>query len=268
LYRWGWLGQNLRLLVHREEEERFLRGCGFGDAIAVGAPFLYSGPMSLKKTPGSLLIVPFHTLDQCNYDYSDYDEESYFTTLDPFLRKFEYVAACIHPSCARKGNWLRPLQRRSIPWTLGAEVFDRNGLSRVRALFEQFSHVTSNSIGSHIPYAASCDCSVSIYGPQPEFRASNWSADLYYKEHPHILEWLEYLEKSRFVERTYGWLFREPTTDANDRDWALHQLGHSNLTTPIRLAELFGWDIPESISNQTKGAGSLNAFLRLLRLFR
>ena len=141
VYKWAWHGQDLRLLVHREEEEHFLRGCGF-EAIAVGAPFLYVDPIRRKKIPESLLIVPFHTVDY--YPEHDYDEEGYFLTLDPFLRKFEHVAACIHPSCARKGIWLRPLQRRSIPWTIGAEADDSNALRRIRGLFERFSHVTSN----------------------------------------------------------------------------------------------------------------------------
>ena len=260
---WGWHGQSFRLLVHRDEEERF-----FGDADLMMRPRWerrFFMPIRLrKKIPGSLLIVPSHSLDHINYDY---DEESYFSTLDPFIRKFEHVAACIHPSCAQKGIWLSALRRRSIPWTLGAEVVDRNGLRRIRGLFEQFSHVTSNSIGSHIPYAASCNCSVSIYGPRQDLRPSDWCNHPYYKEHPQILEWMVNLHNSRYVEKTFGWLFREPTTDANDRDWALQQLGHSNMKTPIQLAELFGWDIPDSTSNQTEGSGRLNAVRRLLRLF-
>ena len=249
-YNWGWNGQRFRNLVHREEEARFLRRCGFDDAMPVGAPFLYTDWINRRKIAGSLLIVPFHSLENL---VRDYDEESYFLMLDPFLRKFDHVAACIHPSCAHKGFWLRSLQRRSIPWTHGAEVHDSNALRRMRGVFEQFSHVTSNSIGSHVPYAAFCNCSVSIYGPQPHFRPSDWRAHPYYKENPKILEWMVDLHNTQYVERTFAWLFREPTTDANDRDWALQQLGHSNMKTPIQLADLFGWNVPESTSNQSKG---------------
>jgi hypothetical protein len=265
VYKWAWHGQDLRLLVHRMDEEQFLRGCGF-DAIAVGAPYLYVDPMCRKKLPRSLLIVPYHTLDNSPRD--DYDEEAYFSAIEPFLRKFDHVAACIHPSCARQGIWLRGLQRRSIPWITGAEVSDRNALRRMRGIFEPFTHVTSNSIGSHIPYAASCNCSVSIYGPQPKIRYSDWYAHPFYKEHPQILEWMVDLERSRFVENTYAWLFREPATDANDRDWALEQLGHSNMKTPLELAELFGWDIPDSARSQTEKAEKLSLVQRLLRLSR
>jgi hypothetical protein len=260
-YNWAWKGQGFRNLVHRKDEEHFLRQHGFPDAVAVGAPFLYVDSTVKKKIPSSLLIVPFHSLD---YTDRDYDDENYFLALDPFLQKFEHVAACIHPSCARKGFWLRALQRRTIPWTLGAEAYDSNGLRRVRGLFEHFGHVTSNAIGSHIPYAASCNCSVSIYGPRNEFRLSDYREDPHYKAHPQIFEWIADLENSRFVEKNYAWLFREPTSNGNDRDWALQELGHSNVKTPIQLAEIFGWGIAKSAQNKNEKAKKSSLVQRLL----
>ena len=185
-----------------------------------------------------------------------------------FLRNSNTLPHVSIPPAREKGFGCVRLRRRSIPWTLGAEADDSNALRRVRGLFEHFGHVTSNAIGSHIPYAASCNCSVSIYGPRQEFRLSDYREDPHYIDHPENFERMADLHNARFVEKTYGWLFREPTKDANDRDWALQQLGHSNMKTPIQLAELFGWDIPISAPSQAEKAEKLSPFQRLLRFFR
>ncbi len=241
---WQGPGPGRAVLTHRENDAAFLRANQAPLSVAVGAPFLYvpaafDGP----RLPDSLLIMPFHSLDETRHIP---DEQAYFEAIDPHLARFAHVAACIHPSCVKKNLWIGGLAARGIPWVNGAEVRDRNALRRVRSLLSRFTHVTSNWIGSHVPYAALLGCRVSIFGPPPVFRREDYENQPFYKQHPQILERdLDLLHRG-YVRETFPQFFAPPDAGVGDPAWAWEQLGGASQKDPVTVARLLGWGAEDS----------------------
>lgn len=198
LYRWHDAPAAWPLLVHQEEERERLARLGVKNVHAVGAPFIYCPEPQVERLPQSLLVMPSHSLENLR---PRHEEEEYFEALDAVLSNFKTAAACVHPSCLRSGRWIKGFESRGIPYIVGAEVSDRNGLLRIKQIMSRFTHVTSNWIGSCIAYAAACGCSVSLYGPRPEFHAQDFAEHPFYKQHPAILDWWIDFENSDYVHQ-------------------------------------------------------------------
>lgn len=237
-YTWNHAPERPLILVLRDDEKELLQENGYPSTFSVGAPFLYATPMPMRRLEKSLLIMPVHSLD---YAHSKVDYAAYFQAIDPHLSSFDHVAACIHPSCLRRGAWIEEIDRRGIPYFSGVEIRNRNGLARIKSLMSAFTHVTSNWLGAHLPYAAHCGCSISIYGPRPKMSIHDHWDDPFYKAYPHVLEWFYDLVETGHFERQYAPFFRPPGTTVDDRAWAAEQLGEKHRRTPQEIARLFHW---------------------------
>jgi len=235
LYRWHKAPDDWPLLVHRQSEQHALARFGAKNSRAIGAPILYCNDRKVVRISNSLLIMPFHSLD---YVKIKYVEAEYFKCLDSVISAFDVVAACIHPSCLSSGRWISELKKREIPYVIGAEANDGNGLKRMKQLLSRFTHVTSNWIGSHIVYAGLCGAAPSIYGPRPFFKKEEFKNDPYYNAHPHILDWWLSQENSDYVRSEYGFLFRKPHEADRCVEWSQSQLGYENMLSYSEVASL------------------------------
>jgi hypothetical protein len=235
LYRWHEAPKHWPVLVHRKEEEVALRDFGLRNVHAVGAPILYCSSPTNTKLSNSLLIMPFHSLDYVQFSYN---EAEYFHDLDNILCEFDTVAACVHPSCLASGRWVAGFEERGIRYFLGARADDGRGLLRMTQMLGQFTHVTSNWIGSHLVYAALCGSAPSIYGPRPYISKEMFSRDPYYIKYPHILKWLLKVENSDYSRNKYAFLFRNPHEAEPCVNWALRSLGYENKRRATDVASL------------------------------
>ena len=262
LYRWHKAPASWPLLVHRESEQLAMFKLGATSAKAIGAPILYCEDIKVSKFPNSLLIMPFHSLDYVTFEYAESD---YFQCLDSVIGDFDVVAACIHPSCLSSGRWISDLRKRQIPYIIGAEAHDENGLRRMKQLLSRFTHVTSNWVGSHIAYAALCGAAPSIYGPRPFFKREEFEHDPYYLEHPHILEWWLSVENGNHVGREYGFLFREPHIADQCVNWARSQLGYENMLSHNEVASLLMCEEERDTRNSRRNDSAPSLITRSLQ---
>ena len=67
--------------------------------------------------------------------------------------KFFYRSCLLNSKLYRTNQWIEAFEAYDIPWIMGASIYDRNALARMRSLFGGFEYVTSNMIGSHLVYA-------------------------------------------------------------------------------------------------------------------
>lgn len=170
------------VLVARPDQESLLRANGYPQARAIGLPIVYTPPSGRSRLPGSLLVVPMHTLrgDHCS-DRSAF--ERYADEISAVAPSFDRVIVCIHPNCRANGLWVKEFAARGVQIVWGAQNNDAFALRRMRALFEQFETVTTNGWGSHVAYALAFGARVSIYGSQPVreesdfLRDTTWAAD-------------------------------------------------------------------------------------------
>lgn len=234
--------------VARLDEENLLRRHGYTNAKAIGLPIVYVPDQPVVRRPGSLLVMPSHSSDDttsaCPFD--EYADE-----IARIRSSFSEVWICIHPSCWEHGYWVHEFKARGFPLVQGALYTDRNALQRLCRLFSTFEYVTTNTIGSHVAYAAYLGAKISIYGPFAEIKKSD------YINVPEFLPMMEHWEWARAettVRQYYPELFCHPAEAEQRIDWGRYEVGSDQKATPSQLRSYFGWTVGSRLARGARGA--------------
>jgi hypothetical protein len=226
-------------LVAREDQEHYLKQEGYVSVHSVGLPIIYQRPQEVERLPGSLLVMPTHSLD---YTTHDWNFEQYAREIHSIRNRFSSVVACVSPSCFRRGYWVEAFQERGIPLISGADYFDANSYQRLVRLFGRFDFMTTNGFGSHIAYAAFFGAKSSIYGTPPPLRWEDFKDDAFYQNNdPDLLAKTLQLLSPEALRRQFPQLFVLPWEAAACPEWAAFQLGMQCRKEPDELKRLLGW---------------------------
>ena len=244
-----------RILVRDEEFQRLLSEQGI-HSEAIGMPFVYAMGQQVKRRPGSLLVVPAHSLKNTEHEwpFAQFAEE--VAALKP---KFQELVACIHPACWEKGYWIKELENLGIRCVRGADSYDRNALRRMAVLFESFETVLTNVWGSHIPYAAACGARVCLYGEYAGYRRADFETAPAYKDRPKVLDKLGAKGREYYVS-LLPWLDKAPEAAETQQEWGLQLVGAHHKKNKQELRSLFGWGWRTELVGwwASKKAGSRN----------
>ena len=224
--------------VARNDEEEFLKRCGYRHARAIGLPIAYLPERSFHRRQGSLLVMPAHSLDYTRHSWR-FDE--YVKAIKSIRSEFSDIVVCVHPSCVKNGYWVKEFASRGFTVIAGANANDRNALERVRALMCQFEFVTSNAYGSLLPYAAAFGAKVSLFGPLCESHMEDYEATSFYQEHPGLLEKILPFFREEILRKNFPFLFCTPQAATLRVDWGRLQIGRQNRLTPKEMKRAFGW---------------------------
>jgi hypothetical protein len=233
-----WGDKNNIHFVHTKEQKKYVDSKGYKYVMDIGAPFLYTDKYIGKRITNSALIVPHHGLQQARYIKSPID---YIESIKEKLNNFELVVACIHADDAADANITEGLKKLKIPYILGARANDMNSLNRMRAIFNSFEYIISNTLGSHIVYSSYCGCKVSIYGNYYERSYSEFENDPWYKNNKEILDYEILKSTEKYARENYGFLFTNPRQANTNIKWAQRELGHKSIRSAFLLKHLFGW---------------------------
>jgi FkbM family methyltransferase len=225
-------------VAHKQHEE-LMRNRGYAQVEAIGLPIVYVRRPPVRRRPGSLLVMPAHSLDYTTHNWR-FDE--YAEQIDAIRIDFSTVVVCIHPSCWRHGYWVDAFRKRGFALVQGAVYEDRNALLRICTLLGSFEYVTTNSSGSHIAYGAYLGAKVSIYGTYAESKAEDYSNTYVFRENPQILR--PSLENASETSMRTQWpdLFCHPREAKERVEWGRREVGDDNRVSPRRLRSSFGWD--------------------------
>jgi hypothetical protein len=254
----GFTNDFLYLVATKEEELFFKRN--YKSALAVGAPYTYAEKFDsckIRREPNSLLVMPPHGLP---FSHENWSEESYVEKISNLKSDFDHIVACIHSSCIDKNKWVEQLDNYGIPWIVGADMHDRNALVRMHRLFSSFEYMTTNSIGSHIAYAAYSGCKVSIYGDFLEWGEEDVKDDDLYVKYPHVMHHNLCQSSRDSIFDKFPFLFIPPKEASEKREWANDQLGRANHKSYVRLAVLLAW-----LPSQQLYFWSLKIFFKIKR---
>lgn len=224
--------------VARRDEEAYLHSQGYRNAQAIGLPVVYLPPVVVPRCPGTLLVMPVHSVD---YTAHDWNFEAYAEAINAVRHQFAEVVVCVHPSCWKKGYWVETFQRHGYPVIQGMSADDGNALKKLQSLFSTFEYVTTNGLGSHIAYAATFGAKVSLYGPYPEDRAEDYAADPFFAYNPHLLEPALRNRSEEVMRQHYPELFCHPLEATERVEWGRHQVGNDNRVSPAEMRALFCW---------------------------
>jgi hypothetical protein len=224
-----------RFWVARQDQAAYLRRHGYSRVKAIGMPMVYLGVPSVSRLPGSLLVMPVHSLASTTHDWGF---ERYADEIYAVSHYFQNVVACVHPACIDKGYWVSSFRTRGIPVVAGADATDRNSLLRMALLFSQFEFVTSNGFGSHLVYAAYFGARPSLFGSIATYKAADFRGDTIYNNCPELLPMVLQLYSEESLRSHYAWLFCEPFRAGSCEEWSRSELGYENKVKPKELLEV------------------------------
>jgi len=157
--------------VARQDQVDYLRSQGYKKVHAIGLPVLYVQAPQVKRIPGSLLVMPAHSLPETT---EEWDADEYARSINSIAPRFSLVCLCVHKSCIGKGNWVSAFKDVNIQIVEGADERDQNSYLRLASLFNKFEFVTSNDFGSQIAYASYFKCKVSVAGPHLKWKKTDY----------------------------------------------------------------------------------------------
>jgi hypothetical protein len=240
------------LVAHKKHAKVLEKSFGFKDVHAIGLPFVYTKRLQLGRINSSLLVMPPHTLPGTK---DSWNRKRYVELIKKYEEVFEHVAVCLNYHDIKKGLWVDGLDKKNISWVMGARVDDKNALRRMKHMFSLFENMTTNVLGSHVPYASYCECKASIHGPY--FSPSNYSQkDRKMSEYPKVEKLVQLsLEKNR-VKKKYDFLFSRPLYASKHSEWAADELGARNKVSIDKVFDLLGWNLKDQV------IGYKNKFLK------
>jgi hypothetical protein len=230
--------QTKRFFVAREDQRIALDSFGYRWVTAIGMPILYVERPILQRIPKSLLVMPSHSLDDTKHSW---DFSQFSQSLSQIIPEYDFVAACIHPACIRKGFWLKEFESLGIPVIEGAVNGDQNALYRMANLLSSFTDVVGNGFGSHLVYANCFGANVFLLPPWPKNTEEDFKSSGFYKNNPDAIRLILQLTAEESVRQSYPFLFTRG--GPADRSWGKTQLGSSHVQTPPKIKRLVGWDL-------------------------
>jgi hypothetical protein len=118
-----------------------------------------------------------------------------------------------------------------------------NALTRMRRIFKSFDYITTNSIGSHVAYAAYSGAKVSIYGPYDFQDKASLKNDALYSRYEDVLNYTLEVSSFEYLSRQYPYLFfmhpiQAKRIESKGKEW----LGAENyIEHPWQVAKFLVW---------------------------
>jgi FkbM family methyltransferase len=226
--------------VSRKDDEDFLRERGYKNVSAIGMPLVYLPLRKIERRPGSLLVMPAHSIDYTTHSWK-FDE--YAEAIADIRSEFADVVISVHPVCWKRGYWVDAFRKMGLPLIEGTVAYDRNGLARIQYLMSTFEYVTTNGFGSQLAYAAYFGAKPSVYGSYASLRPEDFKQDPLYACHPKLLEPAMSAISEDELRRNCPQFFCHPREAKADVEWGRSEMGESNKVSPRQLRSLFGWDV-------------------------
>jgi hypothetical protein len=253
-------------LVSREDESAYLQAQGYTRVKPIGLPIVYANEPNGSRLSGSLLVMPAHSVPDSTHVWPF---EAYAETIDSIRGNFSETCVCLNPVCMQRGYWVDSFRRRGIKVIQALQPGDVEGetaLDRMRNLLSGFEYMTTNVLGSHIPYAAFSGCRVSIFGPYAETRVEDFANDPFYGNNPDVLEFAVATASEETVRHHYPELFCDPHEAPLRLEWGRKEIGYAHKITPAEMQSLFGWRLYQRWYDSFRGAvpSSVKAIVRPL----
>ena len=230
--------KTVRCFVARQDEVDFLKAGGYRKVQAIGLPIIYTKPSGLQRIPNSLLVMPTHSLAS---DVLVPTTEQYVREIASIKNRFDLVATCVSAHCIAKGLWTAQFEEQGIQVIRGAGLDDVNALKRMRALFDTFEYVTTDSYGSHVFYALYFGAKVSIWGTATPMLRENVLSDGAWTPYPEAVDKLFSEETDRKAEVYLAPLRVDPWLGVQNVDVTNSMVGHDHKLSPDEMRAVFGW---------------------------
>jgi hypothetical protein len=241
-------------VVACEDQAKSLTEEGFSDVVVGGLPFAYTDESNVLRQRDTLLAMPPHSAE---YEKISKPLNVYFDYLESQRKNFQNIVVCLHYIDYSEGMCNQIRRRGLVPFR-GARPDVSGSLQRMRALFETFEYVTSNTMGSHIAYALFCGCRVSLSGPMYRYDENDFGGAG--GKNRDILERLMFFLSEEYLKSNFGYLLIDDVRLGFLGPSKGHNLiGANNILSDFGISRALGWDI------KSQTLGYLNAGLGRFR---
>lgn len=230
---WAQLQKNELFLVARQDQVKALADFGFNRVSVFGLPFAYALKLCNQfqtRVPGSLLILPEGHYTPEDGGADRLLDDLYMHSLSKFRSKFSKVSVCLHGEDIKRGRH-EPWISAGFEVVQGASPYDRSSLINLANFFLQHEFCTTNGFGSHIAYAASSGCKISIWGPPSDPLIDIYAASLYRNRPDLVSMTREYLDEVAVELRALG-IYCDPRDAVEHVEWGREEIGYSNVLPP------------------------------------
>jgi len=244
LFGFSKLRRNIPIVVCNKTEQQAFKNEGFTNIHIGGLPFAYVKKQHKLRNPHSLLAFPPHSTENL---YLINQQFEYLDFLASLRNDFDgiYVSIFGHDW---GGDLHEAAKRRGLKTVLGAHPNDLNSLYRTRSLFDAFSVVTSNTMGSHFIYALSADCHFSLSGPKYSYNEELPVATDTTKTAKNKL--LEIYSEEYLRPRFRNFYHDHPSSGIKDFDFGKSEVGVGNKLSTYSIRKILGL----SMYGQFRGA--------------
>jgi FkbM family methyltransferase len=223
--------------------ENFIRAQGFRNVRAIGMPLVYVTETPVLRRPGSLLVMPIHSLHEQKLEWANQD---YVQAIIGLRAQFQEIVICVNAACWENGYWVPEFQAAGFTVIRGADGAyggDPLTLQKMVNRFKEFEFVTTNGFGSHLAYASSCGAKVSIYGPIFSYDVKTLAQVNFYRDHPELVEPTAKFHTEQSLRVHFPEFFCHPAEAVERTDWGRKEIGWDNKISPAEMRELFGWTL-------------------------
>jgi hypothetical protein len=229
-------------LVGKKYDKEYLTLNGYDNVIDIGLPVVYTPEIKVKRSKGSLLVMPLHTTDDTGHSNIDFNK--YVNEIKLISKDFSSVVICLHPSCIQKGYWLKEFESEGFKIIEGIDGRKTNALLRLKSMLSKFEYVTTNGFGSHIVYASYFGAKVSIYGSFSEYTFEDLAKDKFYDNYQDELKSIVNSMSKLELSKQYPFLFVANPIDAQlNIDWGKYEVGESSKKSKDEIKTILGWTI-------------------------
>jgi len=199
---------NTSIIVNTSLEKDKLNDAGYLNVTIGGLPFAYVSEQRVKRNKKALMAFISHSSESEIVDVIDLD---YLNYLESIKDKFEIIYVSIY-SIDQNPLLLKEIIRRGLVPSVGANPFDKRSLIRTHIALEYCEYVSTNTFGSHIAYALSAGCRLSIFSPCHKYDATkhlgtNQNYDFKYVER------IERYKSETYLRSRWNYLFDRSADD-------------------------------------------------------
>jgi hypothetical protein len=235
-------GLERTILTNKESITKYFISNSYKNIYTVGLPFLYAPVMAgTSRIPDSLLIMPPHV--STHSKSRDYDNlKAFFLDIKKYSKNYSKISVCISGSCFENEQYVNFIKDKGFDIIFGAWIFDKNALIRMKTILSSFTTIISNSVGSHLAYAAYCGTRIIMASPLDKLDFDSLAkTEPQFMRFPHLIPILKKDLIENPPEKRFPFLFQENQCLNDLKNWADNELGAAFMKDPDFIANLFGW---------------------------
>jgi hypothetical protein len=238
------------LIVGTLGECETLRAAGYINVKIGGLPFAYVKNLGVTQSEDSLLAFLAKSAEVERFDVLD---ERYLDFLESQTKSFESIYVSIG-YFDRSEDLIREVVRRSLIPLPGSNPNDKRSLKRTRIALEHCKYVSTNTFGSHVAYALSVGCKVSISTPLYRYSKSAFQNTVHNFTNDYV-DRIAYVHSESYLRKNWPNLFTDsPKQGYSNKDMGSRLIGRDLRLDSSILPKVLGWNIKGQLTGYSKGA--------------